>query len=300
MREGCIMKYRRFIFPILFTGLFILNQVTYAGLFDDRYPSARATAMGGSGVAVANDVWAAYYNPAGLPQLEQMSIGTSYLRLFNVSFFSNFFGAVNYPLSGKYGTASVTFQYFGVNYKDKNLSGEYTFAFSHGFYILKDIHSSLSFGYSLKGYHWSLGESLEWGNLGSASTFGLDVGLLASIYTRTHIGVYVLNINTPQIGAYTKHDLPQRVVVGLAYQPYDGVTTSLDFNRTIGRGGMQVWGGAEFRILSMLDLRFGATTNPNRFSAGLGLHIAQFILDYALLTHSELGESHQIGVGIEF
>jgi hypothetical protein len=288
------------VYLTLLIFLLVFNQTSVAGLFDDRYPSARATAMGGSGVAVANDLWAAYYNPAGLPQLEKVSIGTSYLRLFNVSFLSNFFGVVNYPLPGKYGTASVNFQYFGVNYKDQNLSGEYTFAFSHGFYLLKDIHSSLSFGYSVKGYHWSLGESLEWGSLGSATTFGLDVGLLASIYTRTFIGVYLLNINTPQIGAYTKHDLPQRVVVGLAYQPYDGVTTSIDFNRTIGRGEMQVWGGAEFRILSRLDLRFGATTNPNRFSAGLGLHIAQFILDYALLTHSELGESHQIGLGIEF
>jgi hypothetical protein len=256
--------------------------------------------MGGSGVAVANDVWASYYNPAGLAQLDRISVGTSYLRLFNVSFLSNFFGAVNYPLPGKYGSASFNFQYFGVNYKDENLSGEYTLSFSHGFYLLKDIHSSLSFGYSLKAYHWSLGESLEWGDLGSATTLGIDVGLLASIYTRTFLGVYLLNINNPQIGAYSQHDLPQRVVVGLSYQPYDGVTTSLDFNRTIGRGEMQLWGGAEFNIFSSLDLRFGATTNPNRLSAGLGLYIAQFRVDYALLTHSELGETHQFGFIIEF
>ncbi|UCF62798.1 MAG: hypothetical protein JSW33_09430 [bacterium] len=287
-------------FLLLFTILIMFVQQAAAGLFDDRYPSARATAMGGSGVAVANDVWASYYNPAGLSQLSRIHVGTSYLRLFNVSFLSNFFGAATYPFPGRYGTASVSFQYFGVNYQDKNLSGEYTFAFSHGFYLLKDIHSSLSLGYSFKGYHWALGESLEWGNLGSATTFGLDVGLLASIYTRTFIGVYLLNINSPQIGAYTQHDLPQRVVVGLAYRPYDGVTTSIDFNRSIGQGEMQIWGGAEFRILSRLDLRFGATTNPNRFSAGLGIHIAQFVLNYALLTHSELGESHQIGLEIEF
>jgi hypothetical protein len=277
-----------------------LQQSAQGGLFDDRYPSARATAMGGSGAAVANDIWAAYYNPAGLAQLDRISVGTSYLRLFNVSFFSNFFGAVTYPLPGKYGSTSLNFQYFGVNYKDENLSGEYTLSFSHGFYLLKDIHSSLSFGYSLKAYHWTLGESLEWGDLGSATTLGVDVGLLASIYTRTFLGVYFLNINSPQIGAYTKHDLPQRIVVGLSYQPYDGVTTALDFNRTIGRGEMQLWGGAEFNIFSSLDVRFGATTNPNRFSAGLGLHIAQFLVDYALLTHSELGETHQFGFVIQF
>lgn len=293
---------KEFRFTIRFTILLmlLLIQFSLAGLFDDRYPSARTTAMGGSGVAVANDVWAAYYNPAGLSRLNQPVVGTSYLRLFNVSFLHNFFGAAAYPLPGKYGTASITLQYFGVNYEGNDLSGEYTLAFSHGFYLLKDLNSSLSFGYSLKAYHWTLGESLEWGDLGSATTFGLDVGLLASIYSRTYMGIYFLNLNNPQIGTYTQHDLPQRVVVGLAYQPYDGVTTSLDFNRTIGVGDMQVWGGAEFKIIKNLDLRFGGTTNPNRFSAGVGLHFAQFNINYAVVTHSELGETHQMGLIVTF
>lgn len=280
--------------------LFGFTIYSHAGLFDDRYPSARFTAMGGSGVAVANDVWASYYNPAGLSRVQTPVMGTSYLRLFNVSFLRNFFGAAAYPLPEKYGTTSISFQYFGTNYKDVTISGEYTFSISHGFYLLKDIHSSLAFGYSLKAYHWSLGESLEWGDLGSATTFGVDVGLLASIYSRTYLGIYFLNINSPQLGAYTKHDLPQRIVVGLAYQPYDGVTTSLDFNRVLGVGEMQLWGGAEFNVFRSLFLRFGGTTNPNRFSAGIGLKFAQFQLDYALLTHSELGETHQMGLAVSF
>lgn len=287
---------------ILMTIIFVFLLVSWsrAGLFDDRYPSARATAMGGTGVSVANDVWASYYNPAGLPQVTQPVVGSSYIRLFNVSFLRNFFGAAAYPLPGKYGTASVSFQYFGVNYKDTDISGEYTIALSHGFYLLKDIHSSLSFGYSLKAYYWSLGQSLELGDLGSAATFGVDVGFLASVYNRTHLGVYFLNINSPNIGAYEEHDLPQRVVVGISYQPYDGVTTSLDFNKTVGVGNIQLLGGAEFNVFRNLFLRFGGTTNPNRFSAGVGIQFAQFKLDYALLTHSELGETHQMGLAVEF
>jgi len=134
------------ILPLLL--ILFLYQIVLGSLFDDRYPSARATAMGGSGAAVANDVWAAYYNPAGLAQLNRISVGTSYLRLFNVSFLSNFFGAVNYPLPGKYGSTSLNFQYFGVNYKDENLSGEYTLSFSHGFYLLKDIHRMIDLNFT--------------------------------------------------------------------------------------------------------------------------------------------------------
>ncbi len=299
MKQVLFMKFEKRFRLTALVLVFSLSSLAFAGLFDDRYPSPRFTAMGGAGVAVANDVWASYYNPAGLSRLPRPAVATSYNRLFSASFLQNFFGAVAYPISPRYGTVSVSVQYFGVDYQGKNLSGEYTLAVSHGFYLLKDIHSSLAIGYSLKGYHWSLGESQVWGNLGSATTLGVDVGLLASLYGRTYLGVYFLNINTPRLGAYTKHDLPQRVVVGLAYQPYDGVTTSLDFNRTIGVGEMQLWGGAEFRVFRSLFLRFGGTTNPNRFSAGLGLKFAQFTFDYALLTHGELGNTHQMGIMFE-
>jgi hypothetical protein len=287
------------IILILFLVICTTFQLS-AGLFDDRYPSPKATAMGGSGAATNGDVWASYYNPASLSSIGKLQVGTSYLRLFNLSFFKNFFGAAAYPLPKKYGTASFSVQYFGVDYEGNNLNGEYTFALSHGFYLLKDIHSSLAAGYSIKAYYWDLGESLQFGDLGSSTTLGVDVGLQASIYSRTFLGVYFLNINSPQVGETIKHDLPQRVVIGIAYQPYDGVTTSLDFNRVVGVGDMQLWAGAEFNVFRNLYLRFGGTTNPNRLSGGLGIHIAQFKVDYALVTHNELGETHQFGLIVSF
>lgn len=285
--------------PILWLSLICLLGVLWgqggAGVFDDRFPSARSTGMGGTGVALSNDVWAAYYNPASLSLLEKPMFGSSYLRLFNASFLRNFFVAGAYPLPRRYGTVSLSVQYFGVNYQGRDLSSEYTFSLSHGFYLIKDIHTSLAFGYSLKLYYWNLGQSLQFGDLGSSSTFGLDLGFQASVYNRTYVGVYVLNVNAPQIGEVAKNDLPQRVVVGVAYHPYDGVTTSLNFNRLIGSEKNQVWAGAEFNVFRYLFLRFGGTSNPNRFSTGLGIRYGKIQLDYALLTHSELGETHQLG-----
>ncbi len=268
----------------------------FAGLFDDRFPSPKISAMGGSGVAIGSGVWASYYNPAALSQLSNIQVGSAYVRPFNLTFFNNFFGAGAYPLPKKYGTLSLSFQYFGVDYEGQNLSGEYTFALSHGFYLLNDINSSLAFGYSLKGYYWTLGTSVEGVNLGSSTTVGIDVGFQASVYSRTFVGVYFLNINAPQVGDITKHDLPQRIVAGLAYQPYNGVTTTLDFNRSLDADETEVWGGAEFQMFDMLMLRFGGTTNPNRFTAGLGLNMNKFSIDYALRTHSELGETHTFGL----
>lgn len=285
------MKKFLIVFLIIATTLPAL-----AGLFDDRLPSPKVTAMGGAGTAINDEVWAAYYNPANLSSIDRIQVGTSYLRLFNLSYLKSFFIAGAYPLPKKYGTLSLNVQYFGVDYRGQNLNGEYTFSLSHGFTVLEDIHSSLSFGYSLKAYYWTLGESKEYGDLGSSTTFGLDVGLSASVYQRTHLGVYLLNINSPSVGTTVKHDLPERVVVGLAYQPYDGVTTTFDINRLIGARETQFFAGAEFNVFRYLFLRFGGTSNPNRLSAGLGIKIAQFIFDYALLTHNELGETHQFGL----
>jgi hypothetical protein len=279
--------------------LLALTVAAQAGLFDDRLPSARATGMSGSFVAIANDVWAGYYNPAGLAKLEQYQVGSSYQVPYNAPFFMNYFVSFTAPLSPHFGSVGLSFQDFGVKYNGNELSAEYTMALSHGFFLLKDVHSSLSAGYNLKAYHWKLGESVDGLNLGSATTFGIDVGFQATLYGRTHLGVYVLNLNAPSIGEYTKHDLPQRIVVGAAYQPYSDLTTSISMNKTVGMD-TQIEGGLEFRLLDMVNLRFGAGTDPNRFSAGLGIDYAGIQFDYALRTHPVLAETHQFGISYHF
>lgn len=287
------MKIRLFILFLL------LIRFSTAGVFDDRYPSVRATGMSNAYVAVANDVWAAYYNPAGLAQLENYEAGFTYQKPFNMSFFKNVFLSAAMPLPQKYGTMGVSFENFGVEYGGDWLSSEYTATLSHGFYLLNDIHSSLSFGYNLSYYYWKLAESVGGIDLGSAGTFGLSVGLQASLYTRTYIGVYVYNINTPKIGSETLHELPQRIVIGAAYRPFTGVTTSLTINRTVGYE-TQVEGGFEFYVIKYLNFRLGSSTQPNRFSAGFGLHYLGIQIDYAFRNHPVLAETHQFGIIYHF
>ncbi len=277
---------------LLFT---IFYGSVQAGLFDDRFPSARASAMSGSFVAVSNDVWAGYYNPAGLARVGNNQFGASYQIPFNLNFFRSFFVSGVMPLPENFGTAGVSFQDFGVDFMGNSLSSEYTFAFSHGFYLMKDIHSALTVGYNLKYYYWDLGESVGGLNLGSAGTFGMDVGFQASLYQRTWVGVYFLNLNAPQIGEFTKHDLPQRIVIGAAYMPQNGVTTSISMNKTIGLQ-TQIEGGFELDVMEYVSIRLGVSTEPNRFSGGIGIHYEGFNFDYALRTHPVLSETHQFAL----
>ena len=282
----------RLILLIMIFTLFFAQ--TYAGVFDDRYPSARATAMSNAYVAVANDVWAGYSNPAGLASLRQYEFGFAIQRPYNMKFFRNGFLGVALPLPQQYGTIGLLAETFYVDYNGNQLSVENTIGLSHGFYLLNDVHSSLSAGYNLKYYYWDLGESVGGLELGSAGTFGVDVGLQASIYGRTQVGVYVYNINGPTIGSEVSHDLPKRVVIGAAYKPYTGLTTSLAIEKTIGYD-TQVQGGFEFFLVDWLALRAGASTNPSRFSAGFGVIYGGFQLDYSFQTHDVLAETHKFG-----
>jgi len=185
---------------------------------------------------------------------------------------------------------------FGVVYKSEDMSTETAFTFSHGRYIFKDYNSSLSIGYNVRLMRWSLGRSLQYGELGSASTLTLDVGFRATLYDRTMVGVYVTNLNNPEFGEINSHDLPRKVVIGFAYVPYSGVTTVFDIKKDIGKDQTQFWGGAEFELNKYFALRTGAMANPNRFTFGGGFTYEKFVLDYALITHPELAETHQFGI----
>ena len=279
--------------------LFLAIQALHAGLFEGRYPSARATAMSDAYVAVAGDVWSTYYNPAGLARLGNYQVASAIQRPFNRAFFSNGFFGAGAPLPGKFGSVAVAFETFGVTYDGNNLSNETTLTLSHGFYLMQDIHSALSVGYNLKYYHWSLGQSVGGLDLGSGNAFGLDVGLQASVYQRTFVGVYAYNINAPTMGSRTRHDLPQRLVVGAAYMPVTGITTSLAFDKTVGFD-TQLQGGFEFLPLQWLALRLGASTQPNRFSAGIGINYHGIHLDYSFHTHPVLPETHKFSLMYQF
>lgn len=279
----------------VFLILFLSSNLVCAGAFDDRFPSARAAGMSNAVVAVANDVWAAYYNPAGLASIQNYQTGFAYQKPYNYSFFTSVFGSAVIPISPSYGAAGISFESFGVKYKGNTLSQEYVATLSHGFYLLNDIHTSLSVGYNLKYYHMDLGESISGIELGSGGTFGMDVGVQASIYKRTYLGLYVYNVNTPTLGVDTAQDLPRRIVVGAAYKPYSGLTTALSMNKSVGYE-TEIDAGFEFALIDMLDLRLGASTNPSRFTAGVGIKFESFQFDYGFRSHPVLAETHSFGL----
>ena len=102
-----------------------------AAAFTDHGAGARAPGMGGAFAAVADDVYASHYNPAGLAQLARPELGFSYSRLLmglgDHSVLSTSYLGYAHPMKSA-GTAGVSVQQFALNgslYQEQAFSGLY-------------------------------------------------------------------------------------------------------------------------------------------------------------------------------
>ncbi len=270
----------------------ILLAVNLQAVFNDYEPSPRSRALGGAFYSTSNDANAIFYNPAGLIYAGNNFL-VGYTRLFGNNFQELTSVAVSTQLPGNYGHIALGIQAMEVDYRDVNLLSEKTYAISHAMNLMKDIHSELNLGYSLNLYHLSIN------GFGDEVTLGVNIGLLAILHQRTRIGITVTNINNPKLGEENSEDLPQKLAMGVSYEPYDGVTTSLELKKAFD-SDTEIHSGVEIKLLDMLSLRFGLRNNPNQYSMGANFSMYNIIVDYAYATHAVLNDTHHIGVGYRF
>jgi long-subunit fatty acid transport protein len=81
------MSGRRFFYPILFSFIFLLTSPVFAqfGGLNAEFAGAgaRAMAMGGAFIGLADDAMASEYNPAGLRQLRRAELGAQVVYTFD-------------------------------------------------------------------------------------------------------------------------------------------------------------------------------------------------------------------------
>lgn len=269
-----------------------------AGVFDNLDLSPRARGMGGAFVALSNDETAIWTNPAGLAEQDGIGVYTSYVDLYGYDFLG--LGSVAATFPTEYGTFAVGGRLFGAEYRGVSLESEYTLAVGHGFTVMKDIHSSLALGYAVSLYGLSFdAESVGGEELGSANTLGLDLGVVGTLRDRTRFGFFVKNWNNPKMGEPDAEDLPQWFSAGVAYSPYGGVQTSLDFQKQ-DDDDLRAAFGLEFGVTDYLTLRGGLQNQPNRLSVGVGTRWERVRIDYSLTTHETLPATHHFGIGYAF
>ncbi|MBW6515354.1 MAG: hypothetical protein K0B81_01900 [Candidatus Cloacimonetes bacterium] len=278
------------IITILIISVVFLT--TLNAVFDDYEPSVRARGLGGAFYSLSDDATGIFYNPAGLIKSPGHFTG-SYTRIFSNDFQVLMTSAFTMPLPKRAGSIGIGFQSMDVQYLDVNMMSEKVINLGHSFTLMRDVHSEFHLGYSGSLY------VLDIDRFGSETTFGLNLGALVILHHRTRLGFAIDNINNPRIGVNNKHEIPQRLAMGITYNPYPGVTTSLDLKKPFGEP-TQIHTGAEVEVHPVLTLRAGLRNHPASFSCGASFVVHDFLVDYALNTHSVLRTTHHFGIGYRF
>ncbi len=278
-----------------------LSAGSASALFDEPVINPRARAMGEASVSVTDQAYAAFINPGQLGSVSRSEVAASYVQPFGASFHDFFYVGVAIPVHEKYGNIGIGFSSYKVEFfddelkRDVDLEKETQLTLAHGFKLYNDIHSRVDFGYALNVYNVEFGETITGLDPGNASVVGIDLGMAITVHRRTHIGFQIKNLNNPGIGL-DEEELRQRLVAGVSYEPYEGVTTTFEFNNGLGEE-LQYRGGLEMLIAEGFFLRAGIVTGPNKLTGGFGYAYEDIGVHYGFATGGGvLDNTHHFGL----
>ncbi len=312
------MKYKLIILLLgISLSLVALNDnagTTAFNFFKIRY-SPRAAAMGDAYVALADDGYAAVYNAAGMQQLTQKEVYSTYTNYF-MDYQGG--GLIFAKPWGDNTSLGYFFEYLtsgDITKTTINSSGNYDptqnsvfsnsnilVGLSYGRVLNRVLDLGLSFKY--------LRESID-GQAGSA--IATDVSLMHQTSNeKLKVSVVFRNMGK-QITAYSddgnyKEKMPRSVSAGFAYKSNPKLTLTGEIYKPFALD-LSVRFGAEYVIHPMLKLRGGYKTNNADwklggddaslagFSFGLGTIHKSIIFDYAYASYGDLSALHMVALG---
>ena len=103
--------------------------------------------------------------------------------------------------------------------------------------------------------------------------FWPDLGFLASLREKNRIGVFIKNINSPNIGrGLSNQNLPKKIDIGYTTIPYDPLIISFSMEQVFGYPSPQLKTSLKYQINKIICLNTGVQINPNRFGIGFVIH----------------------------
>ncbi|MBI4057039.1 MAG: PorV/PorQ family protein, partial [Elusimicrobia bacterium] len=266
----------------------------------------RQMGMGGTGIALGDDVHAAYFNPAGLSQLGRQELALSHAEWLDQIRYQTLYWA--YPRF-QYGTFAAQFQYLsygtipGYDNSGKKTADVQASDVLGGISWGGKIHPDLSVGAAFQ----YLRENLE---TSSGQTWAGDVGLLyrpvdvASPWL-SHLswGLVARHIGPGPRFISERERLPTSVGAGAAFKAMgEALTLSLDLEKPVD-SALSILGGSEYWIKDVFALRAGFRAPSDLgsgLSLGLGVKVGQVQLDYALASMGDFGYTHRVGLIFRF
>lgn len=308
----------------LITILVIFIQIISAH-FEDMPVSARIAGLNNSSVALADDIFSSYVNPAGLENLEGIELGFDYNRLLaGLSDGSNISSSL-VLISKKIkqiGSFLAGFRQFGlIGYYTEN---KYTLSYakllninSHNINLGVKLNI-LSKTYSKTDYTENATNLFTGSSSGkvdpvfskgySKTNFSLDIGAIYRLYEKHTFGVLFENLNQPDLGLYQKDILSLNFKVGYSLRLKDVKFVSdillNSFNSTFSLGIERY---IPLAVKDKIILRGGFAFGERRyfnFSLGGSYEFREiFIIHYGfsyLLSGLKNSGSHQASVAVKF
>lgn len=337
--------FRFFILLIIIFPAFIANghggkivKAKYAGEFMSIGVGARPLGMGGTFVALSQDVTAGYWNPAALTEIKYPQIAGMYAQMFaNIVNYN--YGAVAIPVRA-HSSVALSFIRMSVDdipdtrgalldYGEDGIAGTGDFGEGNGkiddkerldadkviYFNSAEYAAYLSYGHqknqdfsyggNVKIIHKGIGENSAWG-------MGFDLACLWRPVSMINIGLNLQDITTTLLVWDTgrQEAITPTSKIGIAYfweatKIAGQIIPALDMdvrfeNRrysaqyNLGPVSFDLHLGIEYRLKQLIGLRLGWDTG--RFAAGLGLKLPRLNVDYAFLSHEDLGQTHRISL----
>ncbi len=309
------------IFFILIIKLIFTNNI-YSAFKDGNTISARVSGLGGAFTAIADDTASQMYNTAGLSSILNKSVLITYSKMFlglDQVDISYLYFAASMPIVN-IGTIGVGFN----NFSTSDLYNENTFIVSYAVNINKfikisgpEIYTGINFKYFYNSFTMDERSLIDpvFSTQTSSGNMGIDSGILIKKFINflpeLNAGIFIKNLNYPDIGIYSRDLIPAEYRFGLAYLfPYltktgDSLKTDIDF---IYRNNIFNFAfGLEFSFLKdMLLLRTGINSDEFDFGAGTSYKINStmkinfnYTFTYTFNISGDLG-SHKISIYFYF
>jgi opacity protein-like surface antigen len=258
---------------------------------------ARAAALGGAYVALAEDGYAVRWNPAGLARLRQHEINSMHTDLFGTGMTASYLSYA-FPVDERLG--------LGVDWVDRSFDDD-ELSFAQG---------ELGVAAGLRALPWlAVGASGKWhtmdaglvdtpnpvGFSSKGSGWAMNAGLMAHPWPELSVGLALQDITATDIEYDNGSSQPFRSrewQVGAAYRlrPDLLVSGGLDEARRI---------GLEYQLRRSLVVRGGFSRDTDdaqgtAYALGAGVRHRFAVVDYAFTETPDLGGTHRFSAGLGF
>lgn len=264
---------------------------------------ARALAMGGAFVAVANGYSAPYWNPAGLTRAQGTALGGMNTNKFGQDIQFNYVGATAQLAGFRVGAGFLSTMISGI--ETFGPGGEATGTVNDNELL---FIGSTAFGLPFGGLPITVGGSAKYYSQSlageSAQGFGGDAGLLLDL-GNFDLGATVTDVTGSRINWSTGSvdQVDQNIRVGGALDLSAPIPWTLSGQYDVDAELLR--GGVEFNLTQQIALRGGvrrplAEDGEMSFSAGAGLALGSFNVDAAFVQNQVLGNSLVISGQFQF